>query len=382
MRVIHLPTNVGNVANTLSEEMKLLGFRSSTLVLYEDNRFETPDKVVARRSDSGLQVEIRKLIALRYLFEYDVVIFNFGSTLFNPAAIGFDSNRLSRMGISKSAKVFLLEAWRLYTSLMQSLELFVLRARRTRIVTIYQGDDVRPGKTEAEMNKKGAQGRGPSQYFDKNVEYLKAKQVEKMSKSASAIFALNPDLLEFLPSSATFLPYMNISPRQLTPHYPAHSSTTIRIAHAPTSRDAKGTHFIISAINQLMKKGRDIQFDLIENRSHMETLRAIRECDLFVDQLVVGWYGGVAVEAMALGKPVICHIDSDQANKIGEMGRDLPFIIATPNTIKKVIEGCVDCPDGHLRNLGVRARAFVERWHNPSTIAREIQEVILGMSKT
>ena len=36
--------------------------------------------------------------------------------------------------------------------------------------------------------------------------------------------------------------------------------------------------------------------------------RRYRDADIVVDQLLAGWYGGFAVEAMALGKPVIAYL--------------------------------------------------------------------------
>ena len=37
----------------------------------------------------------------------------------------------------------------------------------------------------------------------------------------------------------------------------------------------------------------------------------MRDCDVVVDQFDVGGFGGIAIEAMALGKPVLIHIDPD-----------------------------------------------------------------------
>ncbi len=50
------------------------------------------------------------------------------------------------------------------------------------------------------------------------------------------------------------------------------------------------------------------EFTLVEGLHREEAKRLYERADLFVDQLILGWYGGVAVELMALGKPVIAHI--------------------------------------------------------------------------
>ena len=49
-----------------------------------------------------------------------------------------------------------------------------------------------------------------------------------------------------------------------------------------------------------------------------------------MDQLFAGWYGGVAVEAMALGKPVLAYIrDEDLKFVPSKMASDLPIVRAT-----------------------------------------------------
>ena len=74
----------------------------------------------------------------------------------------------------------------------------------------------------------------------------------------------------------------------------------------------------------------DFEFILIEGLSHSEARHLYQTADLLVDQLFVGWYGGLAVECMALGKPVICYIrEEDLAFLPAQMRQDLPIINAT-----------------------------------------------------
>src|SRR6058998_2007963 len=46
--------------------------------------------------------------------------------------------------------------------------------------------------------------------------------------------------------------------------------------------------------------------------------------DLLVDQLLTGWYGAVAVEMMALGKPVVCYLREDDLKFIDSRMRADP----------------------------------------------------------
>src|SRR5690606_2571856 len=92
-----------------------------------------------------------------------------------------------------------------------------------------------------------------------------------------------------------------------------------------------------------------------------------------VDQLLIGWYGGLAVECMALGVPVVAHIAADDlAGVPAEMARELPIVDATPATVRDVLRDLLTARRAELPELGRRARAFAERWHDPRRVAADV----------
>ena len=116
---------------------------------------------------------------------------------------------------------------------------------------------------------------------------------------------------------------------------------------------------------------------LIEGHSHAEAREYYKKIDVLVDQLFAGWYGGVAVEAMALGKPVLAYIrDEDLKFVPSKMASDLPIVRATPDTIQSSLQEVLEMPRAQLLELARQSRAYVERWHNPNTIAEKIQRDI------
>ena len=95
--------------------------------------------------------------------------------------------------------------------------------------------------------------------------------------------------------------------------------------------------------------------------------------DIVIDQLHAGWYGGVAVEAMALGKPVVVYIREDDLRFIpDEMRSDLPFVQVTPDNIEDGIRRVLNMSRGELLDLAIRSRIYVERWHDSEKIAVEV----------
>ena len=58
---------------------------------------------------------------------------------------------------------------------------------------------------------------------------------------------------------------------------------------------------------------------------------------LEVDQLLAGWYGGAAVEAMMMGVPVIAYMREEDLGWVpADMARELPVVSATPDSLVAV----------------------------------------------
>jgi glycosyltransferase involved in cell wall biosynthesis len=139
----------------------------------------------------------------------------------------------------------------------------------------------------------------------------------------------------------------------------------------------KGTRHVLAAVEQLRAQGAAVELDLIEGVARKEVLRRVREADIVVDQLLSGWYGGFAVEAMALGKPVVCHI-REAVSEDNPFGAELPIVRATPATLAEQLRTLA--LDHALRaRLGAQGRAFVERHHDPRRVAREVLEGIVAL---
>ena len=202
------------------------------------------------------------------------------------------------------------------------------------------------------------------------MDDYKRRQIEKFARYANRTYALNPDLLSILPS-AQFLPFARDT-REWVPHY-GEPRARPRVLHAPSHRGVKGTRFLLEAAERLKNEGVPFDLELIENLPHAEAQQRYRDADLVVDQLLLGWYGGFAVEAMALGKPVITYLrTSDLPNVPLEMRATLPVINATPTTIYDVLKDWLTVRRHALPERGRASRAYVERWHDAREIAKRL----------
>jgi glycosyltransferase involved in cell wall biosynthesis len=149
-------------------------------------------------------------------------------------------------------------------------------------------------------------------------------------------------------------------------------SDQIVIMHAPTSRDNKGTSYIIQGIEKLVEEGYDIKFSLVENLSHEELKVQYINCDIFVDQILAGWYGTAAIEAMALGRPTVCFIRESYFEYIN-YGDKIPIINANPSNFYPVLKDLID--NKHLLpDIGLRSRQFVEEIHD----VKKVTEILIS----
>ena len=82
----------------------------------------------------------------------------------------------------------------------------------------------------------------------------------------------------------------------------------LRVAHAPNHTHFKGTKYLMAAIERLRLDGRAIELVRTQGVPNSEVMKLFESCDLVADQFIAGFHGYTALEAMALGKPVLCYL--------------------------------------------------------------------------
>jgi len=146
----------------------------------------------------------------------------------------------------------------------------------------------------------------------------------------------------------------------------------VRIVHSANHRGAKGTDFLVAAVEELRAEGFDLELDLIERVPNSEALARMARADVYVDQLVFG-YAMAALEAMALGKVVISGFedtpDYTLFRRYSYLG-ECPIAPASPDTITEVLRELI-ADRARWHELGRASRAYVERRHSYAA-AREL----------
>ena len=367
LRVLHCPTTVGGNPQGLSRHLRQLGVESTSLTLLQNVYAYPADQVVWSPGDGLLARELKRLLAIaRAARGFDVIHFNFGTTLADPLP--------ATQPVAGVLKRPLRALRARYANALQRVELEVYRALGKRMFVHYQGDDARQGDYCVAHFEHTTATRVPPGYYSPESDAFKRRSIRRMARFCEQIYALNPDLLHVLPEGSKFLPYSHLALDEWTPVWNQGEARPLRIAHAPTHRAFKGTARVLAAREELRAEGYDFELILVEGISNAEAKRRYATADVLVDQLYAGWYGGVALEAMALGKPVLCYLRQDDLRFIPEaMRAELPVLSVSERTIKQGLRQVLDMPREELLGWARRSRAFVERWHDPLKIAAQVK---------
>ena len=367
IKVLHAPSSTGGNPQALSRALRRLGVDSRSLVVSQNYLEYRADIVLHSPGHSLVLRELRRIWAIATeLPRCDLVHYNAGTTIASAYAIEFNPNDGIR-GVFR-------QLYAAYLRGLQFLEWAYVGWLGKPVFVTYQGDDARQGEYCLAHYAITFACRVEPGYYCRVSDAFKRASIARFGGLAQAVYSVNPDLLHVLPDRARFVPYGHVFLDEWVPAYSQDHSGPLRILHAPSHRLIKGTDLILAALEDLKSEGCAFELLLVEGMSNAQAREIYMRTDILVDQLFAGWYGGLAVELMALGKPVLAYIREEDLGYIDPaMREELPIVQATPQSVKDVLRGVLETPRKDLVALGRRSRVFVERWHDPMRIAAHIK---------
>ena len=253
------------------------------------------------------------------------------------------------------------------TLLPHYLDLPLLRLLNKKMVMNYWGSDVRLESIAKVHNPYYSLMKDYHQNDDVIIRNLK-----KVSRYVKVAVVVDHELYGYV---SLFFEWTVIIPQaidtqKLHPLFPDPNNDVPLIVHAPSHKGIKGTEYVEQAISRLEKRYQ-FRFLLLHQMTNQQVKEALKQADIVVDQLLLGVHGIFALEAMALGKPVLCYIRDDL---VGEYPLDLPIVNANPDTIESELEELLVNPQ--LRTeIGKKSRRFVERHHDSRVVAQKLIEL-------
>jgi glycosyltransferase involved in cell wall biosynthesis len=319
VKVLHAPVNVAGGPGAISEGLRELGVES-TLLVFNERPFERGFDVNLELRDTSRVSSVpfnlpKQLRALTWaLREFDVFHFHAGLTL--------APRRITLPLLRRRGKGIVFQSWGSDLRGRSASEVDYLREAGAVIVGSYLTRRLAP--------------RGPWPEYDVVPPAIVLRDWEPAS---------------------------------------AEPGVVVRVAHAPSKRAVKGTEAVIAAVDALRGRGAPIELDLIEGGPNREARLRYATADVIVDQLKIGWYGMFAIESMALGKPVVVHLDEEAAAETEEaFGLELPLVRADEGNLENVLAGLLEVRET-LPELGRRSREYVERVHAHTSVAKRVLEI-------
>ncbi|ROT44061.1 glycosyltransferase [Pusillimonas sp. NJUB218] len=367
-RVVHLPTSVGGNPQGLSAHLEKLGIESEAWIFQQNVFNYSCDRVIWSERDGLWRREVKRLLAIiQTAWTFQVIHFNYGTGWATPVPMFRSSDR----GVKTKLKRFIAGA---YFTILASAELSLYRAFGRQMFVHYQGDDARQGGFCLENFEHSVAQYVEPGYYSPESDELKRRAISRMEKYCNRLYAVNPDLMYVLGRKARFIPYCHISLEEWKPCFSAVGSRPLRIGHAPSHRGVKGTDIILKVLDELAAEGHEFELVLVEGLSNSEARRRYEDVDVMIDQLHAGWYGGLAVELMAMGKPVMVYIREEDLQFLPvEMQVDIPVIRVTEESLKSDVQRVLAMKPEEIIEIGRRSRRYVEKWHDPARIAEDIK---------
>ena len=329
LRVLHAPAEIAGQASILARALRALGVRAHSLAYnpsfpqYQPDELKPYDRLPLLPRYAGYLAA-----TLRHFGRYDILHFHFGRTLIPPH--NFDLPLHHLLG--------------------------------ARIVFHYHGCDVR---NRAHML--ATHSHATCTECDPFCVPPRQRVIlAQAARHADAELVSTPDLLE----SALRARHLPVAVDVADYPFRPGGEAARRVLHAPTNRLIKGTRYVEKAYDALAGRFPGVAFEVVERVPWTELKARLAEADVVVDQLFMGWYGMVAVEAMAMGKPVLCFVRPDFEPRLDRC----PVVRCTKEDLALRLAELLEDPSAR-RRLGEAGRAYVEREHAAPVIAGRLLDL-------
>jgi glycosyltransferase involved in cell wall biosynthesis len=242
---------------------------------------------------------------------------------------------------------------------LAQLRAFARLAPQTDVFHFYFGLTLVPKSVQFRLLR--ALGKRSVMHFlGSDIRGTRPEELE-WSKRAGARVVGSYDAIRWVPDAHVIPPGVDLS--SIAPSPPTERERPV-VLHAPSSRRRKGTEHVVAACEQL-----GVELEIVEGLHHDEARRRYERADIVVDQLNAGWYGIFAIEAMALGKPVVTFLHDEAVERTeAAFGVRVPIVNATKETLADVLLPLVDSSD-ERRRIGAASRTYVERVHDLERVA-------------
>ncbi len=257
-----------------------------------------------------------------------------------------------------------------YSLLPRNLDLPLLKKSGKKIFCEFHGEDLRFVFRTA-----------PSGFVADSLSDRQKKQqrktIRRLLKYTDGVILHDIELEKYLPDDydkQIYIVPLRVETGSI-PYVPRTDNSIPVIVHAPSNRKFKGTEKILTALKNVKHEYRLI---MVEGMDHKEALEIYKRADIIIDQISVGTYGVFAIEAMAMGKPVITYIDEEMKNSFP---KELPIISADFDSLAEEVDLLLSCREKRLEK-GASGRKYVEKYHDNVRVTEKLIDIYQDHSES
>jgi|GEM_PF-2032493 len=298
IKILHCPVDINGQFYNLSKELnKNSIFEVETLSIYDSEEYNYTYNLNLRHSNQLIKLIVNALFFFRNIWKYDIVHYH------------------------------------CHTLLPFLADIIILKLLKKKIIFHFRGSDARPNKYLLDTYENNT-------LKERILTLYNRYRVAVTSKICDQIYVATPDLKCLFRRKVIYIPYIMDTNKYIAKKArPYHR--TVNIIHAPTNRRIKGSDIVIDTIIKIKKRGYEFNFQLIENLEHSKIQAIINKSDIVIDQLLVGWYGYFAAEAVLSGKTVLSYVRPDLKHKHHQE------CLITPTSSETIYSDIIECLKDH-----------------------------------
>lgn len=261
-------------------------------------------------------------------------------------------------------------------NLLWFLDLPIMKLLGKRIIYVFHGSDARPYYLNGAYHLDG-----PPPNMNKCI------LTTRIQKAFMSIINRYADVIICAPSVSHFQQRPIVSSLALGLPFEAPTNSDadgrqdgrLRVVHAPSRLQAKGTPKIRAAVNAAIAAGHDIDYVEIIGQPNAVVLQELQRCDFVIDELYSDSpMPGLVAEAAYFGKPsIICGYYADSIHKDVPAEAVPPTCYVNPDRFDEIFQRMLSDVDYRTRQ-GERSRAFLTDYWAPAKVAARCKRVIDG----
>lgn len=343
-----MPTDLGMRSYSLSKAERELGLNS--YMIFRHISTHNSHSLQPLKSSSSIIYASKLISSFLKSLKADIVMFNQGTSLMHMPRIN-----------------------------LNLIDVPVYKCLGKRIIVTYQGCDIRLCEmcpVRKEITKYDKCKNVPVGMTYSAYDKTKMKIHKMWLKYADAILGITPDLCRVdgvvYSPHAKYLPTINTKRKRSIKN---NEKKKYLIAHM-FKKHHKGSEWIEKEVERLCSNySNRVEYVRIGGLSWRACLETLSSCDILIDQVLLGWYGGISVEAALLGTLPLAYIDREILKYVPkDMSMNLPVLgLEDKEDLYSTLVNLIHDAD-LLTREAERCVTSAKRWHDARKVSREIIE--------